>query len=239
MKFRVKISLAIQLGALVVSPVFVTELLSANANSVRQISAEAKETLESPRLSLLRQEIQAGKVAALESFWQEIAKHGTPLVEPTTAAHESLVTFVWRSRADTKVVVLTDFGDYVPHMTLRRLTGTDLWYTSLRLRDDARFLYELAVDDPAYPFVDGDSVRYPSAVQPDPLNPKRYEYLKPHIFSLVELQGAPSLQMSIPDATVPHGVVGRFGQLLRSEKLGNERKIFVYKPPSYTDAGEK
>lgn len=136
-------------------------------------------------------------------------------MEPTTAGHENLVTFLWRSRADTKVVVLTDFGDYIPHMTLRRMSGTDVWYRRLRLRNDARFLYELAVDDPAFPFVDGDSVKSPSAVQPDPLNPKRYEYLKPHIFSLAELQGAPSLEMATANPTVPRGIVGRFPQLLR------------------------
>ena len=38
--------------------------------------------LLTPRLIALRNELQAGNRAALENFWQEIPKHGTPLVEP-------------------------------------------------------------------------------------------------------------------------------------------------------------
>lgn len=113
-----------------------------------------------------------------------------------------------------------------------------VWARTLRLPDDARFLYELAVDDPAYPFVDGDRVRYPTAPQPDPLNPRRWEYAKPHIMSLVELPRAPSLELSTADPTIPHGTVERLEPLFRSEKLGNERRILAYRPAGYSDSGE-
>ncbi|HKQ60272.1 MAG TPA: alpha/beta hydrolase-fold protein [Candidatus Polarisedimenticolaceae bacterium] len=192
--------------------------------------------MASPRLQRL-QAAAAADPGALASFWDAVRRDGAPLIEPGRTEHERLVTFLWRSAAETRVVVLADFGDYVPHMTLVRLPGTDVWQRSLRLDDDVRLLYELAVDDPAYPFVDGDEVRYPAAPQPDPLNPRRWEYAKPHILSLLELPRAPALEPAEPDAAIPHGSVERLEPLLRSERLGNERKIFAYRPAGYDEAG--
>ena len=42
----------------------------------------AQETFASPRLAALQKELSTGNRAALESFWQEVAKQGAPLVEP-------------------------------------------------------------------------------------------------------------------------------------------------------------
>jgi enterochelin esterase family protein len=93
--------------------------------------------------------------------------------------------------------------------------------------------------DPAYPFMDGETVRYPTATRPDPLNPHRWEFGQPpQVLSLVELPSAPSLGLSTPDPAVPHGVSGRLGQALKSEILGNERNLFVYEPAEYSDTGE-
>jgi enterochelin esterase family protein len=96
-------------------------------------------------------------------------------------------------------------------------------------------LYQLSVDDPAYPFVDGDVIRFPSNAQPDSLNPRQYDFAKPNIFSVVELPQAPSLELSTSDPSVPRGVVGRFEEKLKSKILGNERDVFVYKPPNYNE----
>lgn len=207
----------------------------ADEGTVAGAAADADEAaVVSPRLEALRQAVARHDDDALRSFWEEIRTRGAPVVEPTTTGR-SLVTFLWQSTAETRVVLLTDFGDYLPHMTLVRLPGTDVWYRTLALPDDARFLYEMAVGDSAYPFVDGDEVRYPSTPQTDPLNPRRWEYAN-RALSLVELPGAPPLVYSTPDSTIAHGVVGRFGELFRSEKLQNERKIFVYRPPGYSDS---
>lgn len=82
-------------------------------------------SVASPRLERLLASVAAGDAAAVAAFWAETGRDGAPLVEPTSAAGERLVTFLWRSGAETRVVVLTDFGDYIPHMTLARLPGTD------------------------------------------------------------------------------------------------------------------
>jgi enterochelin esterase-like enzyme len=196
---------------------------------------------ESPRLAALEKDLASGVAGALDAFWAEMGRSGSPLVESPagTPEHERLVTFLWRSEADTRVVLLTDFGESVPQMTLERLPGTDVGYRSFHLPVDARFLYEISVDDPAYPFVDGETVRYPTATRPDPLNPHRWEFGKPsRVMSLVELPEAPSLELSTPNPDVPHGVCGRFGQPFKSAILGNERDVFVYRPPLYSDSGE-
>jgi enterochelin esterase family protein len=228
-------------GLLLALPVPVAPALAAPPSAL-------DDPLASPRLEQLRLTVasalsaddRAAADAALAAFWADVRRDGAPLVEPAGAAHpnERLVTFLYQSEADTHVVILADFGDYVPHMTLQRLSDTDVWYRSLLLPDDARFLYELSVDDPAYPFTGGDSVAWPSAPRPDPLNPRRYDFAKPQILSLVELPRAPSLELSTPDESVPHGELDQRGEVLKSAILGNERKVFLYKPPGYRDAAD-
>jgi enterochelin esterase family protein len=196
----------------------------------------------SPRVEELRRAVatadRAAADEALAAFWASVRETGAPLIEDAGPEHsrERLVTFLYQSPADTHVVILADFGDYVPHMTLQRLPDTDVWFRSLLLPDDARFLYELSVDDPGFPFTDGASVGWPSVSRPDPLNPRQYDYAKPQIFSLVELPRAPSLESSTPDESVPHGTLDERGEVLKSAILGNERKVFVYEPPGSVDS---
>ncbi|HEY0322167.1 MAG TPA: hypothetical protein VGC66_14505 [Pyrinomonadaceae bacterium] len=63
----------------------------------------------SPRLTALQQELGRGNRNALEYFWQEISRQGTPLVEPIVDGGAYVyVTFLWRGNSETKnVVVLT------------------------------------------------------------------------------------------------------------------------------------
>jgi hypothetical protein len=77
-------------------------LLLAALSSV-QTPSQGEEQLASPRLSTLQKELDAGYVAAMESFWREIGKHGTPLIEPLAGddAHR-LATFLWRAKEETR-----------------------------------------------------------------------------------------------------------------------------------------
>lgn len=48
----------------------------------------------SPKLERLRQALEAGDVATLNVFWQEVGRQGTPLIEPIEGDPEhSLVPF--------------------------------------------------------------------------------------------------------------------------------------------------
>ena len=195
----------------------------------------AQGNIVSPRLAALQRDLKAGNQSALETFWQEVNKSGTPLVETIKGNEKNaLVTFLWRSKEPTHVVILSDFGANVASLTLTRLTTTDVWYKTYRLPNDSRFLYQFSVDDPEFPFEGEAESKYPTQSQPDPLNPRRYDYAKPMIFSIVELPAAPSLELSTPNPDVPRGVVRRFGETLKSRILGNERSIFVYQPPGYS-----
>jgi enterochelin esterase-like enzyme len=133
---------------------------------------------------------------------------------------------------------MSDFGNNVRSLVLTRLLNTDVWFKTYQLPNDARFLYQFSVNDPSFPFEGEAETKYPTKLQPDSLNPRRYEFAKPEIFSIVELPAALSLELSTLKPGVPHGVVGRFGKPLESKIMGNERNIWVYKPPGYSDAAD-
>lgn len=198
------------------------------------------QTLESPRLTLLRQEIQAGKTVALSTFWEEITRQGTPLVEPVEKDPEHLlVTFLWREQKDTRVIVSADFPKSIYQMQLVRLLNTDVWYKTYRMRNDARFFYQFSVDDPNFPFVAYEIVRYQTKFQSDPLNPRQYDRFKPNVFSIVELPKALPARWTTRQPDVPKGVVGQIQELFKSTILNNERKIFIYRPPGFTTEGPR
>jgi hypothetical protein len=55
-----------------------------------------EESIISPRFVCLQQELEAGNDKALEFFWKEISKQGTPLVEPVEGdKDQSWVTFLF------------------------------------------------------------------------------------------------------------------------------------------------
>ena len=198
-----------------------------------------QEALVSPRLAALIKNLGTGDGSALESFWQEVTRQGAPMIEPMKGDERNvLVTFLWRAKEETNVVIMSDFGNNVRSLVLTRLMNTDIWYKTYRMGTDARFLYQFSIDDPNFPFEGQEETKYPTKFQSDPLNPRRYDFTKPDIFSVVELPAAPSLELSTPDPAAPHGVLGRFGKPIESKILGNERAIFVYKPPGYSDAAD-
>ena len=57
----------------------------------------------SPRILALQRELETGNRVALEKFWDEIVKQGTPLVEPAlNSDNYCLVTFLWRGKKEVK-----------------------------------------------------------------------------------------------------------------------------------------
>jgi enterochelin esterase-like enzyme len=197
-------------------------------------------SLKTPSLVQLQKDLMAGKPNAVELFWQDVARKQTPLVETALGDNENLlVTFLWRESKNTHVVLNADFPKSVQEMLLLRLPGTDVWYKTYRIRNDARFFYQFAVDDPNFPFVGDGPTKYPSKFQPDPLNPRRYDRFKPNIFSIVELPNAKKSAWVTREPNIPKGVVGQIKELFKSRILNNERKIFIYKPPGFTTDGPR
>lgn len=176
MILHLKSLLAINLIGFLLCPGLMFHSYPLQAKPVSQNTGKERE--ESPRLALLTQEIHAQKAGALDNFWQEIAKQGTPLIEPVKDDDRKLlVTFLWREKKDTRVIVSNDFSKSVYQMQLVRLLDTDVWYKTYRMGNDARFFYQFCVDDPNYPFVAEETTKYPTKFQPDPLNPRQYDLI--------------------------------------------------------------
>lgn len=192
--------------------------------------------------------------AGEDRWWQEIAAHGTPLVE---AASEGCVrmTFFWRdpagdeSRSATRQVYIdincvTDHHSPQPQ-SLQRLPGTDVWHWSTEIDEHWRGSYSLIpVEAARLPpaFSDDDDTRrkqqrawwislFPHAIA-DPLNP-----CAPHFNSRGQALSAAHMPAA-PDQSLWHALDA--GHPLQPEAeslhtftwnsilLGNQRRIWLF-----------
>ncbi len=198
------------------------------------------DTLISPRIEALRLAVEAGQSAALDTFWDEVSRHGAPLIEPCVDADHALVTFLWRDAAAAAVVVVGGLArGAVALDRLVRLPSTDLWFRTYRAQADVRTVYRLSVDGPTGATVEEAMRRFFTA-QPDPLNPHTYvvpaDVERPEasggVASLLEAPGAAAQPWVTPHPDSPTGRVDV--HRLRSTILSNERRVWVYTPPAYT-----
>ena len=190
----------------------------------------------SPRLAALKDRIESGDRAALDTFWKEIEQKGAPIIEPATDNdREMLVTMVWRAQEETKNVFIFRLGEVNKSMV--RLLGTDVWYKTFRLQKGARLIYQFAPNLPD-PKEWGGIIRFANVVQNDPLNPlqfvEHYNEFNPYegnSFSAVELPSAEPQSWIVVRPNVPAGRVQR--DKFQSKLLGNERPIWIYTPHGY------
>ncbi len=139
-----------------------------------------------------------------------------PVVEGTS------VWFVYRDPAASSVSVAGDFNDWKAGMDiLEKVPGTDLFYLRMEYESDARLDYKFVIDGSRWVL--------------DPLNPAR-----------VTGGFGPNCELAMPgylqppeiifDPDIPHGEV--IEERFVSEILGNERGIYFYLPPGYSDGEE-
>jgi enterochelin esterase-like enzyme len=190
----------------------------------------ADRSLESPHIVALQAAADRGDQAALQRFWSEVEAKGTPLIEPAPGEpHSSLVTFVYRGTAQTRNVVVVDgvaaaVGGVDPkNSQMTPLAGTDVWYRTYKVRNDARFTYKLSENDTLQSFVDPNRK---SDSKADPLNPRVF----PTGQSFVELPDAPPQDMALQAGPI-RGTVRRMP--FHSTLLGNDRDIWIYTPPGF------
>jgi enterochelin esterase family protein len=118
---------------------------------------------------------------------------------------------------------------------MNQMPGTDVWYLTYRMRNDARMAYRLAPNDSLVPFENEPNFHARmSGFQRDPLNPKSFEYGGNMKASLLELPEAPSEQWIYARPDIPHGMVRE--SKLQSAILKNERTLWLYTPPAYDPA---
>lgn len=196
----------------------------------------------SPRIAQLERALRSGDKRSLQRFWTEVQEQGSPLIEPIPSdADHYLVTFLWRARAPLRNVLLISglsnesYGrDVLRQNILIRITGTDVWYRSYRVRSDARFTYRFSVNDSLAPSEEESAPAEREAkFQPDPLN--RRHISGPTSDSLVELPGAPSQEWILPREGVPKGELKTVD--FPSAILNNGREVTIYTPPNYDPAG--
>ncbi|GER90300.1 hypothetical protein KDW_44620 [Dictyobacter vulcani] len=134
----------------------------------------AAQTIESPRIASLYTSLKIGDTTALETFWQEVTEHGSPLIEAIEGSStHALLTFLWRNQMETKNVVIWGGPagmDRPEHNQMLRLLETDLWYRTYRVQMDLRGVYTYSVNDP----LDGSNTTdgFGTRFIPDPLNLK-------------------------------------------------------------------
>ncbi len=200
----------------------------------------------SPRVALLRKEVLAGKPAAEEQFWKAVRKSGSPLVEAFPGdQHFSLVTFLWHGNTGTHNVVIFDgVAGFDAKDQMLRLAGTDVWFKTYKIRNDAQFAYDLSPNDPLTSVNDikGDDAMRDRLVmlRIDPLNPHRC----PATFgshtaesSFVELRDAPPLIWNAPESTAAKGKVEI--TKIQSGILKDKKKLWVYTPPGFSANGDR
>jgi len=218
-------------------------LLSAASAQMPTSSAAGPDA--SPAIARLRAQLHAGDTTALPRFWQAVHQHGAPLIEPAPGAKGfSLVTFLWQGDSRTRNVVLFDgVAGFDAKDQMLHLSGSNLWYKTYRVRNDARFAYNLSPNDPLISIndvKDDDAMRLRLAMlQVDPLNPHRC----PTTFgaygaeaSYVELPNAPPLLWNLP---VPSDHKGKVTVTsVHSEYLHSNKKLRVYTPAGFTPTGE-
>ena len=179
---------------------------------------------ESPKLAALRERLDSGDGAALESFWREVAEQGAPLVGLVEDDPDHVrVTLVYRDPAAASVSVVGGLSGIDPlHLEMSSLDGTDLWHRSYRVPADVRTVYWFAANSE---LDDWKTWRH------DPLNPRTFVYPADDeieddqelVGSLLELSAAPPFAWSERRDGAAAGATEL--HRLRSEILGNERRV--------------
>lgn len=188
------------------------------------------ETPMGPQLKRLQQALVQGQ--STEAFWQQVQQQGTPLVEPWEGG-QLLVTFLWRDRGNQNVRLFgSPSGDHNP---LRKLDGSDVWWTSVVMDPRARLTYALAPDVPKVANVAQQRRMILATLQRDPLNPHTFPaQLATQAVdrfqgrSVLQLPQAPKQPWVQARSDVPQGTLTR--HVVHSQILGNDRDVWTYVP---------
>ena len=100
----------------------------------------------------------------MNNFWAAVHRHGTPLVEEIPGEENfSFLTFLWHGNGQPADVVIFDgVAGFDAKDRMLHIEGTDVWYKTYRVRNDARFAYNLSPNDSLQSF---DEVKGDQAMQ--------------------------------------------------------------------------
>ena len=196
----------------------------------------------SKRIQTLRNQIGAGQTNT-ESFWKQVAAEGTPLSEPYGSDGKyQLVTFLWRSKNDTRNVFVR--GSYLgvgppADYSMHQIANSDVWYLTVKLPTGARFVYQISPNDPLT-FEDPRAAQRGATGQADPLNKNPLSACPPdtskfNCDSVAELPGAAPQPWLVAKPGVAEGRVEK--QTIKSAIQKIDRPVSVYTPANYKADG--
>jgi enterochelin esterase-like enzyme len=109
-----------------------------------------KTLLKSRIIINLKEKIKLGDYKASQEFWDMIEMKGTPLVEKIDGDSDNvLATFVYKAEEELEnIVFIPPVGrnDFLQNK-MERLSQTDLWYITYKVRNDVRFKYSFSIND--------------------------------------------------------------------------------------------
>ncbi|WP_291580994.1 alpha/beta hydrolase-fold protein [Clostridium sp. UBA6640] len=195
---------------------------------------------KSCKLSELLREIEKENYSAIEEFWLDIERIGTPLVEEIDNSNV-LVTFLYRDTENIENILIYGGvpGFRYSENIMEHIEGTDIWFRTYKVRNDVKFKYNFSLN---YKFDNNyKNIKKNSIV--DPLNPNIFQFAedeenpedKQQKFSLVKLPKVEEEFWTVSRESVKSGKIksNRF----YSEILGDTRRIWVYTPWNYRNDG--
>ncbi len=195
----------------------------------------------SPSLQRLSQALQSGNEKALELFWSEIKKNGTPLIEPIPQDEDySQVTFIWKDEQNLNNIHI--FCDYLQgDCTMIRMDNAGLWYKSYRLPNHLTTAYLFSLNETGEPVTAESFVERGKAglYRSDPYNPDELlgENTAFPSESLLKMPAAAPEPWLARNPAAPKGKIEK--HLFKSTLLKNERPLWVYTPAGYSEQSEK
>jgi enterochelin esterase-like enzyme len=185
----------------------------------------AKRHYLSPRMFKLWKEYRAEGSRAITRLAKEMEGH-TPLVEPLADDKHGdvLITFIRRVPKNQWAEV--GGGPAIPPMRLARFQETDLMYLTRRCPREARFCYAFKLHEQV------ELEPGPTDFEPDPWNPHRLNFMGGAMKeSLIELPSAPKQDWVERKEGLSVGRVAE--RSIRSQALGEERKLAIYLPSTF------
>ena len=196
-------------------------------------------------LRKLYDDLQGGRIEALEAFWKEIETNESPLIEKVQGDDENyMVTLLWKETEpiDNVSVIGEMFGMDTEDTRFEQLLDTNLWYRTWKRRGNAQSVYFFVVNErEGQEWNDLD-------FRMDPLNPNRYVcikdvkypaecYLAHEEESYVSLPKFKENIWTIEKEDIPKGKLELFNDF-ESKILNNTRRVWVYTPATYSDSNE-
>jgi enterochelin esterase family protein len=172
----------------------------------------------------------------------ELARDGSPLIEPADADNSWVSFFYLASPATRSVSVSWSlWWPALEDAQLTRFPGTNLWWKSVRLPSSTRFSYQLTIDPPTVPRSNEALFdRAQAAVSlADPWNkaPMLVEHDAYVRLSTVQLTAAAPERWRDPKLEPAPGRLDQHN--LASERLGHTHALSVYVPAGYDQAREQ